>query len=149
MFFSKKTSFAFFVLFLLLSLKLQALTPPLPAGELLEDSDLVVEGEVMGEVKCTGKTSENKCYNRYDYETELTISKVIKGKAKKKQKIEVHFYHNDYSKSKCVGDQGAALYQGDVGSFYLKKSDQGYYYPFHWTAVELKTHGNIPWPSCK
>lgn len=135
--------------FLLMSLKLHALTPPLSTGELLEDADLVVEGDVTGEVKCNGKTIENKCYNRYDYETEMQILKVIKGKAKKKQKISIHFYHNDYSKSKCVGDQGAALHQGDIGTFYLKKSDKDYYYPFHWTAVDIKIQGTNPWPTCK
>lgn len=135
--------------FLFFSLPAFALTPPLSPDELLEDADLAVEGEVTGEVSCLGKTVENKCFNRYDYQTEVKVLKVIKGKAKKKKNIPVHFYHNDYSKSKCVGDQGAFLHQGDAGIFYLKKSEQGYYYPFHWTSVDIKTQGSTAWPTCK
>lgn len=126
-----------------------SLTPPLSPAELMEDADLIIEAEVTGEVICIGKSIENKCFNRIDYKTEITPSKIIKGKAKKKKAIEVHFFHNDYSKSKCTGDQGASLHQGDIGTFYLKKSDKGYYYPFHWTAVEIKTSGSGSWPSCK
>ena len=144
-----KKIFPLFLLFFFASLKVMALTPPLSPDELLEDSDLVIEGEVTGEVKCLGKTSENKCYSRYDYTTEVKPNKILKGKAKKKKALEVHFYHNDYSKSKCVGDQGASLHQGDIGTFYLKKSDQGYYYPFHWTSVNIQTQGSETWPSCK
>ncbi len=145
----KKVKIITLFLFLFASSSSFALTPPLSPGELLEDADLVIEGEVTGEVACIGKTLENKCFNRIDYKTEITPSKIIKGKTKKKKAIEVHFFHNDYSKSKCTGDQGASLHQGDIGTFYLKKSDKGYYYPFHWTAVEIKTSGSGSWPSCK
>lgn len=127
-----------------------ALTPPLSPGELLEDAELVIQGEVVGEVKCLGKSVENKCFKRLDYETEIKVLKVLQGKAKKKKNIPVHFYHNDFSvKGKCIGDQGAALHEGDIGTFYLKKSVEGYYYPFHWSAVSLQTQGAKAWPSCK
>jgi len=149
MFFScKHIAFALLFLFSFIPFG-HALTPPLYPGELMEDADLVVEGEVVGEVACLGKTVENKCFTRFDYQAEIRVAKALKGKAKKKKAIPVHFYHNDFSKSKCVGDQGAALHSGDVGTFYLKKSEEGYYYPFHWSAVDLKTQGTAPWPACK
>ncbi len=149
MFFSRKLkAFALFLFILVPNLG-NALTPPLSPDELLEDSDLVIEGQVVGEVVCLSQTVPNKCFNRMDYQTEVKVLKVLKGKAKKKKNIPVHFFHNDFAKGKCVGDQGAALYQGDIGTFYLKKSDQDYYYPFHWSSVNIQTQGSKTWPSCK
>ncbi|GEM_PF-6908920 len=125
------------------------LTPPYTPQMLQQEADLVIEGQVRGTIQCKGKSAENQCYIRYNYQTEIQINKILKGNEKVEKTIPVVFYHNDYSLSKCVGDQGASLHEGDAGTFYLKKSDKGYYYPFHWSSVEIKTSGSKAWPKCK
>jgi len=139
----------FLILFLFHSTSVWALTPPLSPDALKENADLIVEGKIDMPVKCLKKTESNKCFDQFDYKTTLKISAVLKGTAKVGEKISVEFYHNDYSKSNCVGDQGATLHTGDEGTFYLKKNGEGFYTPLHWSAVILKTKGNGAWEKCK
>ncbi len=144
----KKYKF-FLIVFLFYSASTWSLTPPLSPDTLKENADLIVEGKINTPVKCLKKTENNKCFNQFDYKTSLQISAVLKGVAKVGEKISVEFYHNDYSKSQCVGDQGATLHTGDEGTFYLKKNAEGIYTPLHWSAVFLKVKGNGVWEKCQ
>ncbi len=138
-----------FALFILSTSPLFSLTPPIPKETVQNQADLIVEGEVGAPIECFGKIEKEKCYDRVNYKVPLKIKKVLKGKETAK-KITVTFFQNDYSKTRCVGDQGAKLISGDQGIYYLKKSaSENSFTPLHWSAVVLSVHGTGSLPECK
>ncbi len=138
-----------FILFIFSSSPLFSLTPPIPKETLQNKADLIVEGEVGAPIECFGKIEKEKCYDRISYKVPLKIKKILKGKETAKT-ITVTFFQNDYSKSRCVGDQGANLISGDQGIYYLKKSaSENSFTPLHWSAVILSVHGTALLPECK
>lgn len=139
-----------FLLFLILLISeiAYALTPPLNEQELQQEADLIVVGEVSQSVECLRLLEENECFEKWQYFSNLKVQKVLKGKMRDGQEIKIVFYQNDYSKSDCVGDQGAALHSGDRGTYYLKQGEDDTYSPIHWSAVKLTHSGSGFLPKC-
>ena len=140
------------ILFFLIFLTSQTsygLTPPLNEEELQQNADLIVRGEVSPTIECLKLLEETDCFQQWQYSTHLKIQAVVKGEVDVGQEIKVIFYQNDYSKSDCVGDQGAALHAGDKGTYYLKKSEGETYFPLHWSAVKLTHSISSDLPSCE
>jgi hypothetical protein len=125
-----------------------ALTPPLSEEELQRDADLIVVGEVSQAVECLGILEETECFKQWQYFASLKVQGLVKGRVEEGQKIKIIFYQNDYSKSDCVGDQGAVLQSGDRGTYYLKQEKNGSYSPLHWNAVKLIHSGGNSLPKC-
>lgn len=125
-----------------------SLTPPLPTETLQRESDLVVEAEAQPPIRCLALVESNKCSDIFRYEIPLKVGKVIKGKAKPGEIIQVNFVHYDYGKSHCVGDQGPLILPGEAGTFYLKESAPGILSPFHWSAVQSTRSGAGALPVC-
>src|SRR5437867_2447997 len=107
-----------------------ALTPPLPPEMLQSDSDLIVEAVAQKPIRCLALVDSNKCSDIYRYQIPLKVEKVMKGKAKPGDTIQVTFLHYDYEKSRCVGDQGPLLLPDESGTFFLKASEKGSYDSF-------------------
>jgi hypothetical protein len=124
-----------------------ALTPPFGAKMLKEQSDLIVLGEVGGNIKNGGIVESSDCADTVKYTATLTVSKVCMGKAKRGDVLPVVIYHRDYKRG-CVGDQDASLDPGDQGLYYLRKGDdEGTWRPVHWDGVKRKEPGG-PMPAC-
>jgi hypothetical protein len=126
-----------------------ALTPPLNEEELRQSADLIVIGEVSQTVRCLKLLEETDCFEQWQYSANLKIQRVLKGQARLGQEIRIIFYQNDYRKSDCVGDQGAALHAGDRGTYYLKEGEGESYSPLHWSAVKLTHASGYDLPLCE
>jgi len=126
-----------------------ALTPPLSDAELAAQSELIVEGKVEKPLSCIGSLEKNKCSTKYKYVGFIKVKKVIKGNAKPDERLQIVFYHLDYGKSGCVGDQYAALHIDDAGTFYLQRSGPDTFSPVHWSGVKLTEQGLEPLPQCQ
>jgi len=124
------------------------LTPPLSPEMLQSDSDLVVDAVAQKPISCLALVDSNQCSDIYRYQIPLKIEKVMKGKAKPGDTIQVTFLHYDYSKSHCVGDQGPSILPEETGTFYLKAGEQGGYTSFHWSAVKSTHSGTGALPAC-
>lgn len=138
-----------FAILFLMSANAFALTPPLAPEELLQRSDLVVEGVAQSPVRCLKRVDSNQCADIYRYQIPVKVSKVIKGTAKSGDLVPVTFQRWDYSKSKCVGDQGPNLLPDTGGTFYLKQGPEGTFDAFHWSAVKATQPGNGSLPLCR
>ena len=148
----KKNYKAFkFILFLVFLITLQivllvtgghALIPPLSEKE-LEESDIIIEGYVLGVLK-TGVTGTDK-WDKHHYNAFVRIDKIYKGDLPVNTGIVVRwtgFVYTGKEKDHVGGPSGITLYPGERAKLFLKYSSQGYYYAERWNSAETISGGN-------
>lgn len=93
----------------------QALMPPMSPEDLVQESNLIVDGEIL-KVYSAGPKEENKCSINVPHKAMLQVLKTVKGTEFKA--VVVKFTKTHY-KDGCVGSPDHVHFVGEKGRFHL------------------------------